>query len=206
MLLRLIVITFVICVGTRAIAAERQPNVVIVLADDQGWGDLSLTGNTNLATPRIDSLARDGAMLDRFFVCAVCSPTRAEFRTGRYRTRGGVYSTESGGERLDLDKRTIGDVFRAAGYATGGFGKWHSGTQYPYHPSAHGFDEYLGFCSGHWGNYFNPILEHNGEIVRGEGYIADVLTDAALRFIDDDRQRPFFCYLPYNTPPPTLHP
>ncbi|MEZ6073920.1 MAG: arylsulfatase [Pirellulales bacterium] len=181
-------------------AAERRPNVVIVLADDQGWGDVSMNGNTNLATPRIDALARDGATLDRFFVCPVCSPTRAEFLTGRYHPRGGVYDTSTGGERLDLDETTIGEVFHAAGYATGAFGKWHNGTQYPYHPNARGFDEYTGFCSGHWGNYFNPILEHNGQLIRPEGYINDVLTDAALAFIDANKDRPFFCYVPFNTP------
>ena len=180
-------------------AAER-PNVVVILADDQGWGDLSVHGNTNLATPHIDSLARDGALFERFFVCPVCSPTRAEFLTGRYHARGGVWSTSRGGERLDLDERTIGDTFRKAGYATAAFGKWHNGTQWPYHPNARGFEEYYGFCSGHWGNYFNPVLEHNGQTVRGEGFIIDDLTNHALAFIEDHRQQPFFCYLPFNTP------
>ena len=181
-------------------AAGARPNIIVILADDQGWGDLSIHGNINLKTPNIDSLARDGALLDRFYVCAVCSPTRAEFLTGRYHPRGGVYSTSTGGERLDLDEKTIGDTFQAAGYATAAFGKWHNGTQYPYHPNARGFDEYYGFCSGHWGNYFSPILEHNGKIVRGNGFIIDDLTDHALAFIEQYRERPFFCYLPYNTP------
>src|SRR5581483_2703256 len=120
------------------------PNIVVILSDDQGWGDLSVHGNTNLSTPHIDSLARDGAIFDRFFVCPVCSPTRAEFLTGRYHPRGNIWSTSSGGERLDLDETTIADVFRAAGYATGAFGKWHNGSQYPYHPLARGFQEYYG--------------------------------------------------------------
>jgi arylsulfatase A-like enzyme len=182
-----------------AIADER-PNVIIILADDQGWGDLSIHGNTNLATPNIDSLARDGALFERFYVCPVCSPTRAEFLTGRYHPRGGVFSTSTGGERLDLDEATIAQTFQAAGYATGAFGKWHNGTQYPYHPKARGFSEYYGFCSGHWGHYFDPILEDNGQTVRGKGFIADDLTDHALAFIEANRGRPFFCYLPFNTP------
>ncbi|MCL4195512.1 MAG: sulfatase-like hydrolase/transferase, partial [Thermoguttaceae bacterium] len=95
------------------------PNFVIILADDQGWGDLSLHGNTNLATPNIDSLARDGAMFERFFVCPVCAPTRAEFLTGRYHLRGGVRGVTTGQERMDLDESTIAEAFRAAGYATG---------------------------------------------------------------------------------------
>jgi len=183
-------------------AAEpaRRPNVVVILSDDQGWGDLSVHGNTNLSTPNIDSLARDGALFDRFYVCPVCSPTRAEFLTGRYHPRGGVFSTSTGGERLDLDERTIGDVFKSAGYATGAFGKWHNGSQWPYHPNARGFDEYYGFTSGHWGNYFDPPLDHNGRLVTGRGFIIDDLTDHAIEFIEKNRERPFFCYVPFNTP------
>jgi arylsulfatase A-like enzyme len=181
-------------------AADERPNVVVILADDQGWGDLSINGNTNLATPNIDSLARDGALFEHFYVCPVCSPTRAEFLTGRYHPRGGVFSTSTGGERLDLDETTIAESFQAAGYATGAFGKWHNGTQYPYHPNARGFGEFYGFCSGHWGHYFDPILEHNGQTVRGKGFIADDLTDHAITFIEANRGRPFFCYLPFNTP------
>ena len=96
-----------------------RPNIVVILADDQGWGDLGFTGNTTVATPQIDSLARDGARLDHFYVSPVCSPTRAEFLTGRYHVRSGVHDTGSGGERLNLDERTIAETFRAAGYATG---------------------------------------------------------------------------------------
>jgi arylsulfatase A-like enzyme len=197
------------CVGALAAAvpfqakaanANKRPNVVVILADDQGWGDLSVHGNVNLKTPNIDSLARDGALFDRFFVCAVCAPTRAEFFTGRYHPRGGVRGVSTGQERLNVDEKTIGDTFKAAGYATAAYGKWHNGTQYPYHPNARGFDDYYGFCSGHWGNYFDPILEHNGKSVRGKGFIIDDLTGHALEFIAKNRNRPFFCYLPYNTP------
>ena len=176
------------------------PNVVVFLTDDQGWGDLSLNGNTNLSTPNIDSLARDGVSFDHFYVCPVCSPTRAEFLTGRYHPRGGVKGVSTGQERLDLDETTIADTFKQAGYATAAYGKWHNGTQYPYHPCARGFDEYYGMTSGHWGHYFSPILDHNGKIVRGKGYVIDDLTDHALTFIEENQDQPFFCYLPYNTP------
>lgn len=182
------------------LAADRPPNVVVFLSDDQGWGDLSLHGNTNLRTPNIDRLASQGAMFARFFVCPVCSPTRAEFLTGRYHPRGGVFSTSAGGERLDLDEITIADTFQAAGYATAAFGKWHNGMQYPYHPNGRGFDEYYGFCSGHWGNYYSPLLEHNGKLVKGDGFLIDDFTDHAIDFIEDHREKPFFVYLPYNTP------
>ena len=111
-------------------AHATQPNIVVVLTDDQGWGDIGLHGNPDLQTPQLDRLAQDGAQFDRIFVCPVCSPTRAEFLTGRYHPRGGVYSTGAGGERLDLDETTIGDVFQLNGYATGAFGKWHNGMQF----------------------------------------------------------------------------
>ena len=114
------------------------PNIVIVIADDQGWGDLSHHGNTNLETPNIDSLARDGASFRHFFVSAVCSPTRAELLTGRYHPRGGVRGTSAGAERLDLDERTLAETFKHAGYATGAFGRWHNGSQHLYHPNARG--------------------------------------------------------------------
>jgi arylsulfatase A-like enzyme len=180
-------------------SADR-PNIVVFLADDQGWGDLSITGNTQLETPNIDRLAKAGAQFDRFYVCAVCSPTRAEFLTGRSHVRGGVYSTSAGGERLNADETTIADLFKAAGYKTAAFGKWHSGTQFPYHPNARGFDEFYGFCSGHWGNYFSPMLDHNGQIVKGNGFLTDDFTERAMEFIETNRDQPFFVYLPYTTP------
>jgi arylsulfatase A-like enzyme len=180
--------------------AAQHPNIVIILADDQGWGDLSVHGNKNLSTPSIDSLARDGAIFDRFFVCPVCAPTRAEFLTGRYYPRTGVRGVSKGQERLNIDEVTIADTFKSAGYATGAFGKWHNGSQHPYHPNARGFDEYRGFTSGHWGHYFDPVLEHNGEITRGVGYITDALTNHAIKFIERNKEKPFFCYLPYNIP------
>jgi arylsulfatase A-like enzyme len=178
----------------------RKPNVLIILTDDQGWGDLSVNGNTNLSTPNIDSLARDGASFDRFYVCPVCSPTRAEFLTGRYHARSNVYSTSAGGERMNLDEMTIAQTFKAAGYATAAFGKWHNGMQFPYHPNARGFDEFYGFCSGHWGNYFDPMLERNNEIVTGKGFCIDDFTNHAMDFVEENKDKPFFAYLPYNTP------
>jgi arylsulfatase A-like enzyme len=177
-----------------------RPNVVIFLADDAGWGDYSRNGNTIVRTPHIDSIAAGGVTLDRFYVCPVCAPTRAEFLTGRYHQRGGVRGVSTGQERLDLDERTLADAFKAAGYATGAFGKWHNGSQWPYHPQARGFDEYFGHTSGHWGEYFNAPLEENGRMIRTQGYIVDVCTDRALDFIDRNKAKPFVCYLPFTTP------
>src|SRR5680860_318209 len=111
-----------------------------------------------------------------------------------------VYSTSAGGERLDLDETTIANVLKEAGYSTAAYGKWHNGMQPPYHPNARGFDDYFGFCSGHWGNYFSPMLEHNGEIVKGNGFITDDLTNHGIQFIEKNKNNPFFLYLPLNTP------
>ena len=188
-----------VCVCHEVRGAER-PNVIVILTDDQGWGDLSLNGNVSVETPHIDQLASDGARFQHFFVSPVCSPTRAEFLTGRHHVRCGVYSTSEGGERVNADEMMIGEVFKKAGYRTAAFGKWHSGMQHPYHPNARGFDEFYGFCSGHWGNYFSPMLEHNGQLVQGSGYLPDDLTARAIEFIERDHSRPFFVYLPYNTP------
>lgn len=195
------ILALLFLVSQTAHSAER-PNILVILSDDQGWGDLSLNGNRNLQTPRIDSLARDGVQFDRFYVCPVCSPTRAEFLTGRYHPRSGVYSTSSGGERMNLDEVTVADSFASAGYRTAAFGKWHNGMQYPYHPNGRGFQEFYGFCSGHWGDYFSPPLERNGQLVQGAGFCIDDFTNHAIAFMEQSvsDQRPFFVYLPYNTP------
>lgn len=177
-----------------------RPNVLVILTDDQGWGDLSLHGNTNLRTPNIDRLAHEGARFERFYVSPVCAPTRAEFLTGRYHPRTGVRGVTTGAERLNLDEQTVVEVFRQAGYRTGIFGKWHNGTQYPYHPLGRGFEEFYGFTSGHWGHYFSPPLEYNDRWVRGEGYLPDDLTNRAIEFFRKHRDEPVFCYLAFNTP------
>ncbi|BFP40136.1 arylsulfatase [Flavobacteriaceae bacterium GF1] len=178
----------------------KKPNVVLIMTDDQGWGDLSIHGNKNLNTPNIDALALNGVSFENFYVQPVCSPTRAELLTGRYFTRLGVYETSAGGERMNLGETTIAEVFKHAGYKTAAYGKWHNGMQPPYHPNARGFDDFYGFASGHWGNYFSPMLERNGKIVKGNGFLVDDLTDKGLEFIEKNQENPFFLYLPYNTP------
>ena len=182
------------------VQAVERPNIIVILTDDQGFGDLSSKGNKDIETPHIDSIGSDGAVFDNFYVAPVCSPTRAEFLTGRYSFRSGIWSTSEGGERIDLDEVTIADTFKSAGYKTAAFGKWHSGMQYPYHPNGRGFDEFYGFCSGHWGNYYSPLLEHNGQMVKGNGFVIDDFTDKAMQFIEKHKNKPFFVYLPYNTP------
>ncbi len=194
------VFSFVVTGNNSSVRNNIRPNVIIILSDDQGWGDLSINGNKNLSTPNIDRLAESGVRFTRFFVSPVCSPTRAELLTGRYHPRNGVFSTSEGGERMDPDETTIARIFKSAGYRTAIFGKWHNGMQYPYHPNARGFDEFYGFCSGHWGDYFSPPLEHNGRIVNGKGYLIDDLTDKAIAFMVKYRNHPFLLYVPYNSP------
>lgn len=183
-----------------ASASAAPPNVIVFLADDAGWGDYSFSGNTQLAIPNIDSIAQEGVSFDRFYVSPLCSLTRAEFLTGRYYPRTGVRGVSTGQERMNLDEKTIADSFRAAGYATGAFGKWHNGSQWPYHPMARGFATYFGHTAGHWGEYFDPPLEENGQMVRTQGYITDICVDRALGFIEENHNRPFFCYIPFTTP------
>jgi arylsulfatase A-like enzyme len=185
--------------ATSADIAQR-PNIVVFLADDAGWGDYGINGNKMANTPHIDSIGLQGARFDRFYVCSVCAPTRAEFLTGRYHPRGGVRGVSTGQERLNIDEKTIADAFKKAGYSTGAFGKWHNGSQWPYHPMARGFQQYYGHTSGHWGEYFDPPLEHNGQMIRDQGYIVDLCTNRAIEFIEANRQHPFFCYVPFTTP------
>jgi len=191
---------FMLFIWSCQIQKNNPPNVILIISDDQGWGDLSLNGNLDLTTPHIDRLGETGVQFDRFYVSPVCSPTRAEILTGRHHVRGGVFSTSRGGERLDIDEETMAEVFKTAGYQTAAYGKWHNGMQAPFHPNSRGFDDFYGFCSGHWGNYFNPLLEHNGNMVRGNGFIIDDLTQHGIDFIEKNKNRPFFLYLPYNTP------
>ena len=178
---------------------DTNPNILIILTDDQGWGDLSINGNTNLKTPNIDNIALNGASFERFYVSPVCSPTRAELLSGKFFVRSGVNGVTRGYERMNTDVKLISDFFKGKKYKTGAFGKWHNGSQPPYHPNNRGFDEFYGFTSGHWGNYFDPILEKNGKIIKTEGYINDVITNEAISFIEKSN-KPFLSFISYNTP------
>ena len=183
-------------------ADDSPPNIIVMLADDQGWGDMGIHGHPSIHTPHLDQLARDGAQFDRFYVQPVCAPTRAEFLTGRYHLLGGVRGVSEGLERLAVREETIADVFKAAGYATGSFGKWHNGSQGPFHPNARGFDEFYGFTSGHWGNYFDAMMDHNGRVVTGTGFLTDDITSHTIDFARQStaEAKPFLAYLAFNTP------
>jgi arylsulfatase A len=186
--------------GKVTAADAQRPNVVLIMTDDQGWGDIRSHGNDKIDTPVMDKLAADGVRFERFFVSPVCAPTRASLLTGRYHLRTGTHGVTRGDENMRSEEVTVAEALKQAGYATGCFGKWHNGAHFPYHPNGQGFDEFLGFCAGHWNNYFDTTLERNGRPTKTKGYISDVLTDAAIRFIEKNRNRPFFCYVPYNAP------
>ncbi|WP_297694227.1 arylsulfatase [uncultured Eudoraea sp.] len=197
----LLLVLLIGCVDKKDdLKALTRPNIILIVTDDQGWGDLSFNGNSNLETPNLDHLAKTGVYFENFYVQPVCSPTRAEILCGRQFQRLGVYATSAGGERLNLDETTLAEVFKKAGYQTAAYGKWHSGMQPPYHPNSRGFDDFYGFASGHWGNYFSPIIEHNSKLVKGNGFLADDLTSKGLEFITKNKEKPFLLYLPYNTP------
>lgn len=197
-----LLLTILALLASGTMSAAQPPNVIVLLADDAGYGDHTSSGHPAIRTPHLDRIADEGARFGRFYVQPVCAPTRAEFLTGRHHLRGGVYDVSEGGERLALREQTIADVFRAAGYSTACFGKWHNGSQYPYHPNGRGFDEFYGFTSGHWGSYFDAMMDHNGHVVSGQGFMADDLTDHALDFMRAQHaaDRPFFATLAFNTP------
>lgn len=196
-----ILATIALCAaaGTSA-AAPRKPNVLLILTDDQGYGDLSLHGNPYVKSPNIDRLAQAGVRFDRFYVNSFCAPTRAALLTGRYPVRCGVWGVTHNKEAMRPEEVTLAEALRGAGYRTACFGKWHNGEQFPYTPPGQGFDEFLGFHNGHINNYFDTELIRGAAPTPTRGYITDVLTDEALRFIGAQRDRPFFCYLAYNAP------
>ncbi|NOT58641.1 MAG: arylsulfatase [Acidobacteria bacterium] len=178
----------------------RRPNILLILSDDQGYGDLSLHGNPYLTTPHIDRFAKGGIQFERFFVSPLCAPTRAALLTGRYSLRTGVWGVTHNKEAMRPEETTIAEILKGAGYRTGIFGKWHNGEQFPYTPPGQGFDEFLGFHNGHWNNYFDSDLLRGTQFVKTKGYITDVLTDEAMRFMTKHRAQPFFAYVPFNAP------
>lgn len=179
---------------------KRRPNVILFLADDLGYGDLGVHGNTVVKTPYIDAFAKEAVELDRFYVTPVCAPTRASILTGRYNFRTGVTDVFGHGCEMATDEITLADILHDAGYATGIFGKWHLGDDPEHSPTRHGFDEVLTFkgCCMDADQHFDPTLLHNDVPEDYKGYCLDVYTDAAIDFIKAHRDAPFFVYLPSN--------
>ncbi|MEW6357837.1 MAG: sulfatase-like hydrolase/transferase [Planctomycetota bacterium] len=191
-------------------SSARRPNVILVMTDDQGYGDLACHGNPVIQTPNLDRLHSESVRLTDFHVCPVCTPTRASLMTGRDTVRTGAWGTTWGRSLLRKDEVTVADVFAAGGYRTGMFGKWHLGDNYPFRPEDRGFHEVLrhggggvGQTTDYWGNdYFDDTYFHNGSPTKYTGYCTDVWFDGAMAFIEDSVKngRPFFCYIPTNAP------
>lgn len=200
--------------------AGKKPNVVFILTDDQGYGDISAHGNPVLKTPNLDRLHAEGIRFTDFHVSPTCAPTRAALLTGRHEFKNGVTHTILERERLTPTATTLAQVLQAAGYTTGIFGKWHLGDEPDRWPDKRGFDEmfihgcggigqsYKGSCGDAPGNtYFDPTLNHNGRFEKADGYCTDVFFDRATRWIESvkGKGKPFFCYIPTNAPHAPLH-
>jgi len=180
--------------------SQRAPNILLIMMDDMGWGDLQSHGNAIADTPNLDALAQSGLEAEQFCVSPVCSPTRASVLTGRYYPRTGVSLTGRGYETIRADEVTLADMLSAHGYATGCFGKWHNGSYYPYTPLGRGFQEFAGFNSGYINNYFDVTLESTSGPMKTERFLVDVLADKAQDFITRHRDESWFCLLPFNVP------
>lgn len=212
--MRLTLLTVFLACATVLSAATR-PNIILVMPDDQGYGDLSFTGNPILKTPHLDAFAKQSVRFTDFHVSPTCAPTRAALMTGRHEFRSGVTHTIYERERLALDATTIAQVLQRAGYATGIFGKWHLGDEAEYQPNRRGFDEvfihgaggigqtYPGSCGDAPSNsYFNPVILHNGRFVKTKGYCTDVFFKEASTWIARQRaaNNPFFAVITPNAP------
>lgn len=197
-----------------SLAAEK-PNIVLVLTDDQGYGDLACTGNTIIKTPHIDALAAESSALEDYHVAPTCSPTRAALLTGHWTNRTGVWHTINGRSMLRENEVTIGQLLKDNGYETGMFGKWHLGDNYPYRPEDRGFTEVyrhggggVGQTPDVWDNaYFDGNYFHNGTIVPAKGFCTDVFFEAGNAFIKKSvaAQKPFFAYIALNAAHGPLH-
>ncbi|GAA4431523.1 sulfatase-like hydrolase/transferase [Pontibacter saemangeumensis] len=177
---------------------EPKPNVLLILTDDQGWGDVGSHGNKLLETPHLDRLAKGSTELERFYVSPVCAPSRASLLTGRYNLRTGTSWVTHRKEVMRSQEVTIAELLGSHNYRTGYYGKWHNGHQYPTDPIGQGFEQFFGFKEGHLNNYFDTRLTHNFQEVETSGYVPDLLADSAISFIR--KKGPFFCYLAFNTP------
>lgn len=194
--------------------AGRRPNIVLVMTDDQGYGDLACHGNPILKTPHLDRLHDESLRFTDFHVSPTCAPTRSCLMTGRHEFRNGVTHTILERERMPLSAFTLAQALKSAGYATGIFGKWHLGDEAAYQPEKRGFDEvfihgaggigqsYAGSCGDAPGNtYFDPVIRHNGRFVRTRGFCTDVFFGRAAAWIGAHQgKHPFFAYIVLNAP------
>jgi len=207
----------VLLVSCQSEPAPGQPNIVIIMTDDQGVGDFGFAGNPVIQTPELDKMASRSARMERFYVSPVCAPTRASLTTGRYNYRTRIVDTFVGRALMEPEETTVAEVLAGAGYATGIFGKWHLGDNYPLRPQDQGFQEVLihrgggiGQPSdppGGEGQYTDPILFHNGVEKPMKGYMTDIYFDSAIKFLEAQQTtgKPAFIYLPTNAPHGPYH-
>lgn len=203
-----IITTSISCKSEKKEVAEKQPNILIVITDDQGYGDLGHTGNPIIKTPAIDKFAAEGVSLTNYHAGTTCAPTRAGLLTGRNCNRNGVWHTIMGASMLNREETTLADVYKENGYKTGMFGKWHLGDNHPFLPNDRGFEETfyhggggVGQTPDYWNNdYFDDTYFRNGTPEQVEGYCTDVWFDEAIKFIENNKDNPFLCYLSLNAP------
>ena len=189
-------------------SAQTKPNVVLIIMDDVGYGDYGSYGAPDIKTPNVDRLARDGVKFTDFYAAPSCTPTRAMLLTGRYYQRTALEvplgAAPAGGRGLPASGRTLPQLVKNQGYATGLIGKWHLGYRPDMVPKAHGFDYFFGFLSGlvdyyqHTDQNGKPDLFENDKPVQVEGYMTDLITDRSVKFIEENAQRPFFLEVAYN--------
>jgi arylsulfatase A-like enzyme len=208
--LALFALTTLFCLTTITCTSghESQPNVILVMTDDQGYGDIGAHGSPYVKTPTLDRLYGETVRLTDFHVDPCCSPTRAALLTGQYSARTGVWHTIGGRSLLRNGKVTIADVFQAGGYKTAIFGKWHLGDNYPFRPQDRGFEEVLVHGSGvvgnrwdYWENdYYDDTYYRNGQPEKFQGYCNTIWFDEAIQFLEKNRDQRFFCFLSTNVP------
>ena len=201
-------VTIVLVAPFANAANDDKPNVIIVITDDQGYGDLSGRGNPIIKTPNLDKLAEESIRFTNFHVSTTCAPSRGSIMTGRHSNRLNVHHTISGRSMVFADEEMLPEVFAENGYTNGMFGKWHLGDNYPFRPMDRGFHEVVrhgggGITQGpdYWGNdYFDDTYWHNGQTEKYEGYCTDVFFSEAMRFIEENKEGPFFAYISTNAP------
>jgi len=198
----------VVLSNTQRVQAQTRPNVILILTDDQGIGDLGCHGNPWLKTPNIDAFYKEAVRMTDFHVSPLCTPTRGAIMSGQYPINNGAWATIKGRDAISERTITMADIFKLNGYKTAMFGKWHLGDNYPVRPTDCGFEVAVhhlaggvGELSDYWGNsYFDDVYYVNNQPKQFEGYCTDIWFSETMKFIDKNKDNPFFVYLPTNAP------
>ncbi|WP_158973983.1 arylsulfatase [Cellulophaga sp. L1A9] len=204
----IVILVFILILAPAYVIGQDRPNVIIVITDDQGMGDLSCMGNPYIKTPNIDKFYKDAVRLTNYHVSTTCAPSRGALMSGRHSNRVNVFHTITGRSLLFEDEVILPQIFAQNGYTNGMFGKWHLGDNYPYRPEDRGFHEVVrhgggGITQGPdywWNDYFDDTYWHNGQTQKYNGYCTDVFFSEAISFIEENKDKPFFCYISTNAP------